>query len=160
MRGICSAWLTRGPEIARISPAAFGVVSRFKRRSRLHPTGNSTLQPPNTDPCQAGTLQQSCDRDLYDESVQAHWTESTVGEHGEVVLEGLRSNPASQSKCWWSRRPHEWPRPAAKACLLPSLSSSSRSNPSPSTTGTQCGDFPGQPHLALVGRPIAPQAPN
>lgn len=26
---------------------------------------------------------------LYTEGVQAHWQETTVGEHGELVLEGL-----------------------------------------------------------------------
>ena len=30
---------------------------------------------------------------LYTEGVQAHWRETTVGEHGEVVLEGLPFEP-------------------------------------------------------------------
>jgi hypothetical protein len=30
---------------------------------------------------------------LYTEGVQAHWRETTVGEHGELVLEGLPFEP-------------------------------------------------------------------
>ena len=30
---------------------------------------------------------------LYAEGVQAHWRETTVGEHGDVVLEGLPFEP-------------------------------------------------------------------
>ena len=30
---------------------------------------------------------------LYTEGVQAHWIETTVGEHGELVLEGLPFEP-------------------------------------------------------------------
>ena len=30
---------------------------------------------------------------LYTKSVQAHWTETTVGEHGELVLEGVPWTP-------------------------------------------------------------------
>ena len=30
---------------------------------------------------------------LYNEGVQAHWRETTVGEHGELVLEGLPFEP-------------------------------------------------------------------
>ena len=30
---------------------------------------------------------------LYIEGVQAHWRETTVGEHGELVLEGLPFEP-------------------------------------------------------------------
>src|SRR5260370_15175675 len=30
---------------------------------------------------------------LYTEGVQAHWSETTVGEHGKLVLEGLPFEP-------------------------------------------------------------------
>ncbi len=30
---------------------------------------------------------------LYTDGVQAHWRETTVGEHGELVLEGLPFEP-------------------------------------------------------------------
>jgi hypothetical protein len=33
------------------------------------------------------------DQILYTEGVQAHWRETTVGEHGELVLEGLPFEP-------------------------------------------------------------------
>ena len=35
----------------------------------------------------------SYDQILYTGGVQAHWRESTVGEHGELVLEGLPFSP-------------------------------------------------------------------
>lgn len=38
-------------------------------------------------------MRQSCDRILYNEAVQAHWRETTVGEHGKLVLEGLPFEP-------------------------------------------------------------------
>ena len=34
-----------------------------------------------------------CDQILYNEAVQAHWRETTVGEYGELVLEGLPFEP-------------------------------------------------------------------
>jgi len=33
------------------------------------------------------------DQILYTEGVEAHWRETTVGEHGELVLEGLPFEP-------------------------------------------------------------------
>jgi len=35
----------------------------------------------------------SRDRIFYTEVVQAHWTETTVGEHGELILKGLPFEP-------------------------------------------------------------------
>jgi hypothetical protein len=35
----------------------------------------------------------SHDQILYTEDVQAHWRETTVGEHGDLVLEGLPFEP-------------------------------------------------------------------
>jgi hypothetical protein len=35
----------------------------------------------------------SHDRILYTEGVQAHWRETTVGEHGELLLDGLPFEP-------------------------------------------------------------------
>jgi hypothetical protein len=42
---------------------------------------------------EAGASRQSCNQILYNEAVQAHWRETTVGEHGELVLEGLPFEP-------------------------------------------------------------------
>ena len=36
---------------------------------------------------------QCSDQILYTVDVQAHWSETTVGEHGEIVLEGLPFEP-------------------------------------------------------------------
>lgn len=35
----------------------------------------------------------SCDQILYTDGVEAHWRETTVGEHGELVLDGLPFEP-------------------------------------------------------------------
>jgi len=40
-----------------------------------------------------GASRQSCNQILYNGAVQAHWRETTVGEHGELVLEGLPFEP-------------------------------------------------------------------
>jgi hypothetical protein len=54
-----------------------GSASRPYRTPRPSP---SALQPPH-------------DQILYTEEVPAHWTETTVGEHGELVLESLPFEP-------------------------------------------------------------------
>ena len=39
------------------------------------------------------TSHSSHDQIFYTEGLQAHWRESTVGEHGDLVLEGLPFEP-------------------------------------------------------------------
>jgi hypothetical protein len=51
-----------------------------------------TVECPN-ESASAGYWRAPRDKIPYTESVQAHWRETTVGEHGELVLEGLPFEP-------------------------------------------------------------------
>lgn len=57
-----------------------------------HPEGSKRPRS-GPGPAPPSAAQHISDRILYTESVQAHWTETTVGEHGELVLEGVPFAP-------------------------------------------------------------------
>jgi hypothetical protein len=115
-------------------------------------------RPARTSPAAAGSLLEGLTlkpsakayQVFYNEAVQSHWRETTVGEHGELVMEGLPLEPASQLKCWWSRKPHERPRRGTEACEIRFLSSKIRSSLLPARTGTLPGVSAGRMSASMA----------